>query len=133
MRWRRTTRDDTGLAVLWLGTAFLALALKPVWLLAARLSPPCLLHEWTGLPCPTCGTTRSAVSLLHGDLAGAVGWNPLAAAAAGVFLAGGVLVPLWILCARKVPEVGLGAPVWLRWTAVAALLANWVYLAARGV
>ncbi|MEM6279299.1 MAG: DUF2752 domain-containing protein, partial [Verrucomicrobiota bacterium] len=37
--------------------------------------PRCLLHESTGLHCPSCGNTRATHALLHGDLAGAFRQN----------------------------------------------------------
>ncbi len=57
------------------------------------LYPPCLLHWLTGLHCPFCGSTRCAHALLHGDLAQAAAYNPIAI----------VLVPL--------------LAVWLYWAA----------------
>src|SRR5437867_1234411 len=42
----------------------------------------CPFHALTGLPCPTCGTTRALAALCTGHLAAALAWNPLAAAAA---------------------------------------------------
>ncbi|HTU23992.1 MAG TPA: DUF2752 domain-containing protein [Pirellulales bacterium] len=53
-----------------------------VWLWAvdpaeSHVYPRCLLHELTGLNCPGCGSTRAVHALLHGDLAGALGYNAL--------------------------------------------------------
>ena len=36
----------------------------------------CLFKQVTGIPCPSCGSTRSVLSLLRGDFAGALFWNP---------------------------------------------------------
>jgi hypothetical protein len=53
----------------------------------------CLLKNITGIPCPSCGVTRSVISLLNGDLSSAVSVNPL-----GVLLfIMIVLTPLWIV------------------------------------
>ena len=53
----------------------------------------CLFRQLTGIPCPSCGSTRSVLSLLHGDLIGALIWNPF-----GLIL---ILImaisPVWIL------------------------------------
>lgn len=55
--------------------------------------PACLFKYATDLPCPSCGTTRSVLHLLHGDLSGALYWNPL-----GILtLVAMILFPLWIL------------------------------------
>lgn len=48
--------------------------------------PGCLLHQFTGLYCPGCGSTRAAYALLHGDLSMALHQNAL-------FV---LLVPLWL-------------------------------------
>ena len=37
----------------------------------------CLFKQVTGCPCPTCGSTRAALSLAHGDMFDALAWNPL--------------------------------------------------------
>ena len=56
------------------------------WLaLVGRLKPEevgkqydvCLIHHFAHIPCPSCGSTRSVLSLLHGDLLGGLYWNPL--------------------------------------------------------
>ena len=38
---------------------------------------PCPLKTLTGIPCPTCGMTRAARLVFHGDLAGATHMHPL--------------------------------------------------------
>lgn len=64
---------------LWLGGALVA-AVVALWLMA--LGPGettiCLLRNWTGIPCPGCGVTRSIAALLHGDYAEAFTLHPLA-------------------------------------------------------
>lgn len=39
--------------------------------------PGCPLHELTGLWCPICGSTRSSISLSHGNVIGAFRHNVL--------------------------------------------------------
>lgn len=39
--------------------------------------PRCVIHEWTGLYCPGCGSLRAAHELLHGRFASALGSNAL--------------------------------------------------------
>jgi hypothetical protein len=39
--------------------------------------PVCPLHALTGYYCPGCGSMRALHHLLHGDLAGALAFNPL--------------------------------------------------------
>lgn len=37
----------------------------------------CLFHRFTGLSCPTCGTTRGLFAVLRGEWLTALRWNPL--------------------------------------------------------
>ena len=54
---------------------------------------PCMFKNATGIPCPSCGSTRSVLLLSKGDLVGSMMLNPL-----GILLATGLLVvPVWIL------------------------------------
>ena len=69
--------------------------------------PPCPLHEFTGLWCPGCGSTRALHQLLHGHLMTAFRLNPLAIS----------LLPLvGYLAARR--ERGVMKPGWI-WTLLA--------------
>ncbi|MCI7596733.1 MAG: DUF2752 domain-containing protein [Lachnospiraceae bacterium] len=38
---------------------------------------PCIFHEITGLYCPGCGITGMCISLMQGDLLGAISSNPV--------------------------------------------------------
>ena len=60
------------------GIALLVLAaawLPPV----VALAPDCVFRGLTGIPCPTCGSTRSVIHLSHGDMRAAFFMNPIAA------------------------------------------------------
>jgi hypothetical protein len=45
--------------------------------LSCRLFPRCLLHSWTGLYCPGCGTARALAQLAHGHWLAAIQLNPV--------------------------------------------------------
>jgi hypothetical protein len=48
------------------------------WLLPVlSFAPDCVFKGLTGIPCLTCGSTRSVVHLSHGDILAAFGMNPL--------------------------------------------------------
>jgi hypothetical protein len=67
-----------------------------------RIYPVCPFHQWTGLWCPGCGTTRALHQLLHGNLAAAFRFNALSMAllpVAGYLIVRGdasTLKPTWI-------------------------------------
>jgi hypothetical protein len=93
----------------------------------------CYLKAFTGLPCPTCGSTRALGRLFALDPRGALAMNPLATlvAVAVVFWAACDLVLLprrLALGVELAPRVGVA----LRVAAVAAALLNWIYLLAVG-
>jgi len=68
-----------------------------IWLLTGGSKPDasevCIIRYVTGVPCPSCGSTRSAYSLLSGDLLSAIYINPLGIVVLGIM----VLAPLWIV------------------------------------
>jgi hypothetical protein len=133
MNWRRAVREDHQVAALWAICAGLTLAFRPLWLAAAGFLPPCLWREWTGWPCPGCGTTRAIVRLLHADVVGALASNPLAACLTVGFVAGGVVAPVWLAFGGMRPCLASDRRTAWMATIGAAFLANWSWLAVSGV
>jgi hypothetical protein len=93
----------------------------------------CFFKLTTGLPCPTCGSTRALGRLAHLDLAGALAMNPLAALAAlGLLLWG--LLDLALLPRGRASRLAI-APRWqgpARVVILGALVLNWTFLLALG-
>lgn len=52
----------------------------------------CLVKHFTNIPCPSCGSTRSVISLTHGDFMAALQINPLGYVVASIML----IAPLWL-------------------------------------
>ena len=48
-----------------------------LFLYAFRMGPPCPIYAVSGIYCIGCGAGRACVSLLHGDLLGAMDYNLL--------------------------------------------------------
>lgn len=53
----------------------------------------CLMKHTLGIPCPSCGTTRSVNSLLEGDIIAAWQWNPFGFIVAAFMF----VLPFWIV------------------------------------
>ena len=130
MTWRPANRADLPLAGLWAMAAAAAVALAPLAPLFATLLPACPLHLLTGVPCPSCGVTRSALHLAHGELLAALAVNPLAGGGMTFGVLGGLLSPAWVAVGGPLPR--MTAQRRWRWLVAAVLAANWVYLVARG-
>lgn len=93
----------------------------------------CVFKGLTGLPCPTCGSTRALARLFALDFVGALAMNPFTTVAA-VLVAVWALADLVLLPGRRGLTVEVSprvAPV-LRVGALVLFLANWVYLMAAG-
>jgi Protein of unknown function (DUF2752) len=104
-------------------------------LIAARflpvlgLTPSCVFRAFTGIPCPTCGATRSLVHLANGNLSASFSMNPAIALLTFAAL---------LMLAYDVATLFSGSRISLSLTpreatltragAVVVLLANWAYL-----
>lgn len=120
------------LGLLWGAVAAALVVLSPLGERLAPALPACPLKTWTGLPCFTCGATRTALELAHFDLLGALALSPLMTVAWIALIGGGLVAGLAALAGRGVPEPpGNLAWKW-RFAAVGVLLANWAYLVWAG-
>lgn len=125
------------------GILFLAAASGLLWLAGAYYAVDmpggCIVKHTTGIPCPSCGTTRSVVAILQGDVHAALVWNPLGIP---VLLLLSV-TPLWIgydlIAGKATLMTGYRkAEAWFsrRWVAIPALLliaANWFWNIYKGL
>jgi len=53
----------------------------------------CLMKRVTNIPCPSCGSTRAVLSLIHGDFLQSLYINPFGIIIALIML----ITPIWIL------------------------------------
>lgn len=91
----------------------------------------CTFKGLTGLPCPTCGSTRALGRLVTLDFGGAFVMNPLTTV--GLLALGGwALADLLLLARGRRLSVAVGPRLAfvLRLAAVALVLANWAFLLA---
>jgi hypothetical protein len=119
-----------------------------IWLaLVGRLKPEeiassydvCLIRHFLHIPCPSCGSTRSVLALIQGDIAGGMYWNPLGF----LILAFLLIAPFWIvydLLLKKeicyqffyLFESALRRK-WVAVPAIVLLLLNWIWNVVKGV
>ena len=111
------------------------LAAAAVWLLRLDRIPLtlCVFKGLTGLPCPTCGSTRALGRLFALDFAGALAMNPFTTLVA-VLVAGWAVADLALLPRRRALDLDVPKRLGfaLRVGALVLFLANWVYLIAAG-
>jgi Flp pilus assembly pilin Flp len=95
------------------------------------LAPSCVFKALTGLPCPTCGSTRSITHLSHGDFSSAFVMNPLMVVAVGAALLS--LLYGFITLLFGLPRIAVKMSERekdiLRLSSGIILVSNWVYLA----
>ena len=85
--------------------------------------PVCLSLTLTGSYCPFCGGLRAVHDLMHGDLAGALGMNPL------VVLAVPFLLLAWWRWVRRTASgvrVTTGTANWPAWLTFGVIVTFWV-------
>jgi hypothetical protein len=86
----------------------------------------CLIKRLTGYPCPTCGSTRGVLSLLHGHIVRAWLCNPLLFSVLGLFAA---VTAVRVCFARGIKVSLTKNERMLAWILIIVLFfANWAYV-----
>lgn len=99
----------------------------------------CLIKQTTNVPCPSCGTSRSILSIMGGDFSKALYWNPLGFISLLIML----VAPFWIIhdlvfkntSFHKVYqsiELHFKKPI-LFIPAIILILANWIWNILKGL
>ena len=97
------------------------------------LLPPCIFHRLTGIPCLTCGGTRSLVALSQFDIASSFMLNPmLFLSVAGVMTLSSVSFYGLVTKGSIVLRLSDGHKKALRIGTIGLFMANWVYLIFAG-
>src|SRR5437867_369890 len=73
---RHRIKTDLDHELIWLSVSLGGLALAASWFALRLPWPHCIFLSITGLPCLTCGATRSAIAFFHLDFWSAWKWNP---------------------------------------------------------
>lgn len=99
----------------------------------------CVFKHATNLPCPSCGSTRSVISITQGNFSSALYTNPLGYLIAGLMF----ILPFWLLFdiirKRKTLfqfytkfEIFLRKPVYAI-PAIVLIVLNWIWNIAKGI
>jgi hypothetical protein len=117
--------------LVWLVVSLASLGFATTWLAIGLPWPHCFFHDLTGLPCLTCGATRSAIAFFHGHVGTALKWNPLVfVTLCGLSIFNVYAFSVLILRAPRlrVQEFTRREKTLLRRAMIAFLLINWTYL-----
>ena len=132
--WRRRSAHGPDHELIWLAVSVVVLAGGAAWLALSFPWPRCPFFAVTGLPCVTCGATRSAIAFLHGDILSALRWNPLAFVAfCGViaFDLYAVIVLVGRMPRLRIVDWTIAEKNAVRIAAITLLALNWIYLLAH--
>jgi hypothetical protein len=116
--------------LVWLTVSLSSLALAAAWLGFGLPWPQCVFHELTGLPCLTCGMTRSAIAFFHGHLIEAWSWNPLIfVSLCGLSIFDVYAFAVLVTAAPRL-RVNFSSTVknYARTAVIAVVALNWIYL-----
>jgi uncharacterized protein DUF2752 len=117
--------------LIWLTVSFGSLAFATIWLALGLPWPRCAFHDVTGLPCVTCGMTRSAMQFFHGNFLAALRWNPLvfvALCGLSIFDAYALIVLVARAPRVRIARFSSTEKTFVRALVVTSLAANWGYL-----
>jgi hypothetical protein len=129
LRLKKRSPDQIEFGIIYGGIALVILGAG--WLQSIlSFAPDCVFKGLTGIPCPTCGATRSVVHLSHGDILSAFTMNPLTT----LCLMTAVLCFIYGLmsAAFHLPRIGFfftdKERIAMRAGVVTLLLVQWAYL-----
>ena len=132
--WRRRSINKPDHELIWLAASAASIAGGAAWLAMALPWPRCPFLAITGLPCVTCGATRSALAFLRGDFLSALRWNPLAFVAFCaliVFDLYAVIVLAGRISRLRIVDWTITEKNMARITVISLLALNWIYLLAH--
>jgi hypothetical protein len=99
----------------------------------------CLFKHTTGLPCPSCGSTRAVVAIAEGNIVQSLTWNPIGILIAFIML----IAPFWILYDLVTSRItllqfyhwssGQLRRKWLAIPAIILILCNWAWNISKGL
>lgn len=134
LAWRRRSANEPDHELIWLAVSVASIALGAAWLMLGLRWPRCPFLALTGLPCVTCGATRSTIAFLHGDFLSALRWNPLALAALCALVVFDLYAAIVLIGRRprlRIVDWSGKEKNMVRIAAISLLVLNWIYLLAH--
>ena len=132
--WRGRSANKPDHELIWLAFSAASIAGGAAWLALALPWPRCPFFAVTGLPCVSCGATRSAIAFLHGDCLSASRWNPLAFVAFCALIAFDLYAAI-VLVGRmprlRIVDWTITEKNAMRIMVISLLALNWIYLLAH--
>jgi hypothetical protein len=126
---KKRTRGQIEFGIIYGGIALFAV-LVGRFVPVLSFAPSCVFKGLTGVPCPTCGATRSVVHLAHGELSASISLNPLVPLC--LVIAAVAFMYSLITLIFGIPRIGIilsdREKDIVRSGMVALVLANWCYL-----
>jgi hypothetical protein len=124
----------TNIHIIWGPIALLVIAAAGFFKDFLDLLPPCIFHKVTGVPCLTCGATRSIVALSRLDFASSFLHNPLTMIfAIALVVFSSISLFGYIIKKSLVLKFSEREKRALRIGAVALIALNWLFLIATDV
>ena len=128
---RNLTVGELDHELIWLSVSLGSLGLAILWFALHLPWPRCVFHDLTGLPCLTCGMTRSTIAFLHGNFLTALRWNPLvfsALCSLTIFNAYAFVVLVARRPRLRIAGLTIAQKKVFRTAIVTLLALNWIYL-----
>ncbi|MEM8930198.1 MAG: DUF2752 domain-containing protein [Acidobacteriota bacterium] len=126
-------RGSRQLRLLWAATVLGLIAMAPFGEVFASAFGACPIKSLVGIPCPSCGATRSAMLLAELRVVDALSRFPMPTLGWIGFMGGGLAAGVWVLLGRELPAWPRRLPGWAVATAVGIVLAGWAHAIVTGV
>ena len=127
---RRISANEASIQQRFISSALLVLILAAcVYLFLyepneSNVYPKCPFHVLTGLHCPGCGSLRACHQILHGNITGAFGFNPLLVISIPLLI--WFIVMHFSIVVRGYTIPGLYIPSRWIWGIFAAIMIFWI-------
>ena len=76
IKWADRNYSDLFLGTIYGAIGLIGMSIALFFPQILHIIPPCKFYLWTGIPCPSCGATRSGIFLTHLDGKSALVANP---------------------------------------------------------